>query len=382
MAISRRIFAVGFGQNLSYFLAWSVIPVWASFEMRAPAWQLGLLPVAASLTYVGGAFLAGRVSDRVGRTAMVRAGLALFAVFLVAFAAAARAGASVLQLAGLTVLNGLGSALIWPALQAKIADLSTAADLERNLGDFSFTWSMGKTIGFVVAGAGVYGAFGIDALFGCAALTFALAFLQPAVHAAHREGLPPLVDAGDHSPEVRRAHLKAAWWANFAAYGMGSTMVYLYPDLVRASGRPEWHHFAVVGSLYLAQTVGFRWFGRNLSWRYRPGPLLAGQAAGAAALLVIGWGFGPAVAVPAAVVLGLSLGQSYTASVYYSVHAEEGRGARAGIHEALIGAGDFSVPFVGGLLASRTGWAPAACVLASAVAGLAMWRSRAAMRSA
>jgi MFS family permease len=385
MRVPPRLLAVGFGQNLSYFLAWSVIPVWASFQREAPPWQLGLLPAASSVTYVAASVVSGRFSDRVSRSTLARAGLLVTALFLLAFALAARAGASILALSALTVSCGLGSALIWPAMQAKIADLSEAGDLERNLGDFSLTWSLGKTVGFLVAGAGVYGAFGIDVLFGCAALSLALVLVQPPASNIPRHGMEPLVGADDHAPAVRRAHLRSAWWANFAAYGMGATMVYLYPDLVKASGRPEWQHFLVLGTLFLAQTAGFRWFGRNLGWRYRLAPLLLWQAAGAAAILVIGQGPGPWLAVPAAAVLGLSLGQSYTASVYYSVHAEEERGARAGIHEALIGAGDFSVPLLGGLLATWTAWSSAPCALAAAVTGVAMiggwWCLRAAPTS-
>jgi MFS family permease len=375
MRISPRIFAVGFGQNLAAFLAWSVIPVRAEFEAHAPAWQLGLLPVGSGIAYILVALRAGALSDRVGRGRLARIGMAGFAGFCVA----ASFVESVPLLSVLAILNGAALALVWPALQASIGDLSDAGDLERNLGEFSLSWSAGKTLGFF-AFAPVYALLGSWALPLCGGLALAMVPLVPGGPETHAAGAP-LVRDDHHPPALRAAHLRAGWWCNFASYGMGATLVYMYPALLRAAGRPESHHGWVLGSVYLAQTAGFVIFGRYAGWRYRFAPVAGWMAAGAAALLVIGLGSPLAAAIPAAAVLGLALGQAYAASVYYSVHSVESRGARAGIHEAVIGAADFGIPMLGGLAVTATEWKPAVFVLAAAVVAVALAMAARAVRA-
>ena len=376
MRISPRVFAVGFGQNLSAFLAWSVIPVWAEFEVHAPAWQLGLLPVFSGIAYILVALRAGALSDRIGRGRLCRIGMAGYAAFCVL----ASFVPSVPLVALLGALNGASLALVWPALQAKIGDDSSAADLERNLGDFSLSWSAGKTLGFF-AFAPVYAWLGTWTLPVCGALSLALIPLIPG-RASERHHEAPLVRDDRHSPAQRAAHLRAGWWCNFAAYGMGATLVYMYPALLRSTGRPESHHGWVLGTVYLAQTVGFVLFGRFAGWRYRFGPLGGWMAAGAGALLVIGLGSPLGTALPAAALLGLALGQAYAASVYYSVHSAESRGARAGIHEAVIGAADFGIPLLGGLAVTATDWKPSVFVLAAAVVAVSLAMAARAVRRA
>jgi len=53
------------------------------------------------------------------------------------------------------------------------------------------------------------------------------------------------------------------------------------------------------------------------------------------------------------------------------VHAPEERGSRAGIHEAVVGAGNFAVPFAAGGAAGATGRSAAAGWAAAAVAAAA-----------
>lgn len=47
------------------------------------------------------------------------------------------------------------------------------------------------------------------------------------------------------------------------------------------------------------------------------------------------------------------------------MHSNESRGARAGIHEAVIGASNFAIPLAGGVLQQASGWAPAGYALAA-----------------
>jgi MFS family permease len=166
---------------------------------------------------------------------------------------------------------------------------------------------------------------------------------------------------------VRAAYLRAAWLANFAAYGLGATVNYLYPALVEQKGWKSGEYALVTGTLFLSQTAAFYLFGRYSGWRYRWRAFVAWQAASAAALLVVGLGAPLAVAVPAALAAGAGLGLAYAASIYYSVHTDVGRGARAGLHEAFTGASNFVIPLLGGALQSGTTWVGAPYALGAAV---------------
>ena len=159
------------------------------------------------------------------------------------------------------------------------------------------------------------------------------------------------------------------------------TVTYPPPPVNRASPRYHVVGFGqdlslilawILGAIFGAQTLAFWWFGRFAGWRYRAAPLVGWQLAGAAAVLVIGFGAPLPVALPAAVLMGISLGHAYAASVYYSVHTDENRGARAGIHEGLMGFAHFGIPLMGGLAARASGWSVAPCAVAAGVVVIAL----------
>lgn len=370
--LSPRTLAVALGQDFSLFVAWSVIPVWAKVVVHATAADLGLLPVTGGLAYVATSWAAGRLSDRVSRTTLARIGLVGFAAFcLLAWQAKSLAWMYVVS-----PIGGISNALIWPGLQALVGDESAPEDLVKNLGVFSLSWSIGKTLGFFFGGilwSGInlgnhaWAGLGLDTLLVCAAVSALLAPLVPGRPARHRAHAAPLVPHDGPPPGIRAAYLKAAWLANFASYGLGATLNYLYEDRVVALGRPTSDYNNVLAALFLSQTVAFWVFGRFSGWRYRPGAFLAWQTAGAAALAVIGWGVSLPFALAAAVAAGASLGLAYAASIYYSVHSDENRGERAGIHEAVIGASNFAIPMAAGFLQHRTGFAPAGYLFAAAL---------------
>ena len=369
MRVDPRIAIAGFGLNTASFLCWTVLASWSRYEKGAPEWLLGLLPLPSGIAYVLVCLWAGRLSDRVSRVGLARQGLVLFG----GFTGLALWAREPMAIAALGLLNGAAMALIWPALQARIADESTADDLEKRLGEFSLSWSAGKTAGFF-AFPFVYDAWGLglDTVAVCGMIGIVLYVVLPSAGAPRHAASPALVRDDLHPPALRAAHLRVGWIANFAAYGLGSVVLYLYPALLHSLGRDAGEQGFVLGTVYGSQTLGFWVFGKFAGWRYRLAPLVLWMSAGAAALVVIGLGVPMVAAIPAAAVLGLALGQAYAASVYYSVHSESDRGARAGVHEAVIGGSDVAFPLLGGGLASATGWVAAPYFAAAALSGAAM----------
>ncbi|HEX5137044.1 MAG TPA: MFS transporter, partial [Planctomycetota bacterium] len=352
--ISARYPAVALGQDLSLFAVWAILPLWAKLDANATPLQLGALPVFGGLPYVVTALFAGRFSDRVSRTTLARIGLALFALFCLLASRVATVG----QLFLASPLAGLSNGLIWPALQAKMGDESGPHDLDRNLGLFSVSWCMGKAIGFFVSGV-VQERYGLSALPWFGLLSLALVPVVPGRTPPPSSPRAPLVPHDAPLPRVRQAYLHAAWLANFASYGLGSTLSFLYPDLVKKKGWGGTEYALVTGTLFFSQAAAFYVFGRFSGWRYRWKAFVSWQAASALALLAVGLGAPVAAAVPLAVLGGAGLGLAYAASIYYSVHTDVGRGARAGLHEAFTGASNFAIPLLGGALQSWTGWGTA-----------------------
>ncbi len=365
--VSYRYHAVGFGQDFSLFFAYSIIPLWATFGAGADAWALGLVPIPGGLSYFFASLYLGRLSDRVTRTTLARIGMGLFGIYC--FLAAVVP--NLWWLLAVAPLSGISNALVWGPLQAKIADESEASDLERNLGDFSLSWSAGKALGMLLGGL-CWDIYHRSALWFAGGLSLALVLLVPRRTERQREVPLRLVDDDGPDAATRRRFLHAAWIANFAAYGLGATVNYLFPDVLAAQGRPASDFAWVLGAMFGAQTLAFWLFGTWSGWRYRAAPLFAWQAAGAAALLVIGFGAPLPWALPAAVVSGLALGHVYSVSIYYSVHSEEDRGARAGVHEALTGMANFAVPSLGGVLVAWLGTRAAPYMLACAVVAVAL----------
>jgi MFS family permease len=360
--VSARYPVVAFGQDLSLFAAWAILPLWAEFEARATPLELGALPVFGGIPYVVTALFAGRLSDRVSRTTLARIGLALFALFCLL----ASRVATVHQLFLVSPLAGLSNGLIWPSLQAKMGDESGPHDLDRNLGLFSVSWCLGKALGFFVSGA-LHARFGLDALPALGLLSLLMVPVVPGPTPPPSAPRAPLVPPDAPPAPVRAAYLRAAWLANFATYGLGSTLCFLYPALVKRKGWTEEEYSLVTGTLFLSQAAAFYLFGRFSGWRYRWRAFVTWQGASAAALLAIGLGAPPGLAVPAAALGGCGLGLAYAASIYYSVHTDVGRGARAGLHEAFTGASNFGIPLLGGALQSATGWSAAPYALAASL---------------
>ncbi|MCK6480837.1 MAG: MFS transporter, partial [Planctomycetes bacterium] len=330
MALSRRLLAVSLLFNLANYLAWSVIPARAAFGLGATAGELGALPVLGGVTYILMSLRMGAISDRYPRQALARIGIAGW----VAFSLLAWRADSMVLLYAASVLDGASQAFVWPALQAHVGDVSRGRNLERNLGTFSISWSLGKTVGFLLFGGiafllarsledGAAAGTGTSSpeaayfpwiLLGCGALAFAVLFLFPPPGPG-RAPEEAAEEEEDHVAEERARFRMAGWIANFAGFGLGATLVYHYAGALKGWGRPAWEGGAVVGTVYLAQTASFHLLGRWTAWHWRGGPLLGAAALGAAALLGILLGAPLAAALPAAAVLGLAMGLCYMASI-------------------------------------------------------------------
>jgi MFS family permease len=149
----------GLVNNLNDGLTWGVFPLlFASRGLGLAA--IGLIKGVYPLLWGAGQLLTGRLSDTLGRKPLIVTGMLVqAAAFPAALALPSRPLAAGLASA---VLLGAGTAMVYPALIASVADHTHPSWRAQGLGVYRFWRDLGYAIGAVIAGL-VAGAFGLSA---------------------------------------------------------------------------------------------------------------------------------------------------------------------------------------------------------------------------
>ena len=349
MSRVARYILVGAVMDFTIYIALSLAPL-LSERWGARDLSLAVLPVLWGVVYSSTAVWGGRISDRVSRTSLGRLGLGMVVATCLCFFLATRPWHFWL---GMPVI-AIGMSLFWPGLQAAIADESGPETLTRNLGWFNVAWAAGKGLGVLTGGLFLEW-LGKGGFLAAAGIGAALLFVMPSVPRGGGRGTPFLANGETVPAERRRAFLVAALAANFAAFGVGTTIVNHYPEWNGALLRGGIAYGIVVGGVFLAQTGAFALLLARPGWHYRIGPHLALQALGAAGTFVLATALPVSALLPAAAFIGGGFGIAYYSSIYYSLHSDTGRGGRAGLHEAILGTGNWLIPLLCGLLTRLSG---------------------------
>jgi MFS family permease len=358
------------------YLVFTSVPLRA-IEMGAGPLVLGLLPALSSTIYIIASLHFGRLSDRGGRMRMARLGtisMALGAILL-------RSAPGLPYLFLFLPLVSLGGGLFWPAIQAELADRGRESGLVRRIGIFNVAWSSGKMLGFWTAGhlAQAYGA--------SSPLLYAAIF-ELLVFALTPPDRGISIDRGILEPrEAPRASVRDRYrlvsrLANLVAFGVGATLNYQFPKRLFGIGLHAGDLGNFLGLVGLWQTLTFALLGWRHGWEWRPSVLIGTLLAGMVSVGLLAWARGEALILACAPGIGIATGVAYSASLYHSLHSQEGRGKNTGIHEALLGSGAFFLPLAGGTLARASGLgAPYilcagafAVVAVMAIAWLRPWR--------
>lgn len=342
-----RLCAAAFLADMALYLTLTGAP-YLALERGAGPLVLGALPMARALPYMLTTVWAGKRSEGGERLRWARWGLPA-ALAAVIWLAATPSLAAVF--AALAVI-GLGLAFFWPAVQARLGDAADGARLARHLGWFNVAWSSGKSVGFLIGGW-LLATRGFGPLFVAAALALALVGVVVWTFRRSRSqavASPPAADPAV-DPETLARLRRVAWWGNAYAFGVAAVLNIQYPAWLEAQGRSETLFGGYLGLVFAFQTLTFIGLMRFPGWRYRVGPLLAAEVPMIAVLVIL-----PALRAPWAVLatapcIGVGLGITYFASLFYSVQDPAARGRHAGMHEALLGLGAVVVPLLGGVAA-------------------------------
>ncbi|MHC4862056.1 MAG: MFS transporter, partial [Planctomycetota bacterium] len=267
-----RYVAMGGVMDFTIYVALSLAPL-LSERWGAGSLALGLIPVAWGITYSATAVLGGRTSDRISRTSLARIGLALVIVVCLLFSRASQVWHFYVGVPFVAI----GMSLFWPALQAAIADESTPETLNRNLGLFNVSWSLGKGLG-VLGGGVLLPVLGGNGFLVAAGVGAVLLVIMPRVPKGGSLGTDLAAGPDLEPPRVRDAYRLSALLANFAAFGMGTAIINHYPEWNADLGRGGYSYGVVVGGIFLAQTISFAVLLARPGWQYRFWPHVAPQA--------------------------------------------------------------------------------------------------------
>ena len=352
-------------------------------KLGASPATLGTLFAANFLIYMVVCVISGHLSDRVGRRFMT---VVAAAVCMIAWYGMGLVQ-SVTGLLLLAVLSGAGLALIWPPIEAWLADLSgnSARLLNRNIGLFNIAWTGGLMVGPLLAGQlwdsygeGVFVVAGSTALF-----CLLVAIFTPTAPPADAHVAPPAhVDT-----RLVTRFLYMAWLALVGCAFTRGMVGGCFPNL----GESLHYSKALVGKLQFmmaaGQFVAFIVTRMTQAWQYRLPPLWVSILVSVATMLAALITNNALVFGIAFALIGAALGVTYMAGITYALSSSpEGRGKRVGFHEGIMGIGLVSGSFFGGLAAEQfslhSPFGLAALVLALGGLGqIVLWRMRKAQPS-
>jgi MFS family permease len=341
-----RYCLAGFLFNWLVFVFWFVVPVRA-VALKASSTELALLQTASTVFYVLNSLFIGRLSDRVSRALLAR--LACAGAFA---ACALTVGVrSLNQLYLVVPLLGIAGSVFWPSVQGALGAEAGPSRVEKVIGWFNVSWSIGKAIGFAVAGVIVAKYGNSIALWIASASAVPVLLLYPGDKIVRWDG------PHEHGTADRGAFRTIGYVANFLAFGIGGVfqsqfIKYLEP-MIAHEERRKLYFGIFLGTLYGAQTVLFVVLQRGAGWTYRRSLLYATQLLCAGAAVAVTLVSGQGALLAAAATVGIGLGFANASSIYYSLHGPADHGKYAGLHEAVLGTGSFLIPLMGGMLADQ-----------------------------
>ena len=341
-------------------------------RLGASAILLGAMGVVAQTARLPMCFTSGRLSEKLGRTAICVPAACVFAAAC-ALLGLAKSNAQVMALYAFTVAS-IGA--FYPPLQAMIGDVSERGQLRKNLGMFNVGWCTGSAVMGLAArwllGPGLQWLFFTGAAMALTAAGLVLNWRRGATKHSVAADAPDTDPGDDYGPLLLIARM--GHFISF--YGYATTRI-LFPKL--AISQFHWSEATVatvVAQFLVGLGIGILVCSAAPWWRGKLWPLVFSQLAMAAAAASVYWVRSPALIGAAFFAFGVAQSITYTAALYYGLSARANRGKNTGIHEGLVAGGSISGCLLGGIVAQSIALtAPfvllaclaGACVIATAV---------------
>jgi predicted MFS family arabinose efflux permease len=311
-----------------------------------------VLAALGGLVCMVAAWWGGRFAQRAGYFTALKLG---FAIMGVALLIGAQLGSPPGHIV-IMVIAMAGMCLTWPTLEALVSDGERPDRLPQNIGIYNVVWAGTGALAYFTGGAmldrlGLQSLFYVPAVLFLAQLagTFWLQRVSRFQPEGTNSGRTAVGEFGLNPRPIARAKafLRMAWFANPFAYIAINTLIAVMPG-VAARLELSTTLAGFCGSVWCFARLGafaalWYWPG----WHYRFRWLLSSYLALIVAFAVILTVPNLAVLVAAQVLFGTALGLIYYSSLYYSMDVGDTKGEHGGIHEAVIGLGNFAGPAVG-----------------------------------
>jgi MFS family permease len=305
-----------------------------------------LLAALYGFVYIFAAWQGGAFAQRFGCTRSLYLGFCGIAASMVTgLVLDSTAG----QVLALTIWTG-AVCFIWPALEAIVSE-GDGVNLSDMVGYYNITWALGSAVAYFSGGI-LLEKLGMQSLFGLPLVLVAvqLVLMPAAVYLTKKERrkVCPVPAAPSVAPHAEsRRFLYMAWLANPLSYVAINTTIPLIPSISANLGMSTGSAGIVCSVWMFARLAAFVFLWRWTWWHYRFRFLAASFA-----IMVAGFaGIVMATSLPMLLIsqvgFGLSVGLIYYSSLYYSMNVSDQRGAHGGLHEAMIGAGQFLGPACG-----------------------------------
>lgn len=336
-------YALSFTFSVFVALLVPVVPLLA-YRMGASQFELGLIGGACPLAYVPLALLSGTLADRVSRRSLIVLSCLVYSLSCIAYALSS----APLHLVVGKLLEGAATGILWPAVEALLAD-STDVGGGKLVSNFGVLWSSGSFSGGIlssfVLGAGQYSV----AFIPCAGFSLLMGAMS-LLGISETRGMTSAKAEPKNDSAISPRRMLTTWGAAMLYSLCQGTIFSLYPPYAQIMGVPG----ALIGLaiafglagrtlvfyLYRFLTVGFKTLA------------LAGSVLASVFTLQLILSADPFLILSGGFLLGVGMGLCYSAAIRSALDVDSAsRGKYAGLFEGSIGLGYFLGPVMGGAIA-------------------------------
>jgi MFS family permease len=334
-----------------------------AIRLEANSLKLGELGFVAALFYTFFSLPFGKLSDRLGHRQILLIGCLtyLLSAFFLSLST------KLYQLFLLMSFVGISGAMFWPSLEAWLAERGEKQSLLRRTTHFNLSWCMGAAVGPLIGGSLFQINIRFPLYFAVVAsliifITIEIKVKEPSFSVRKKTFLGGMAISPEQNCDFEKrfpsslinpslTYLYAAWIANFTVYFTLGMIRYLFPKLSTEIGIQPPILGILMFLIAASQTLTFYVLGKTSRWHYRPLPLISLQLVGMVGLMFIFVSNSLFFFICAFLLIGVGAGMTYFSSIFYGLNTLTGRGARSGIHEAVLGSGFLVGPLAGGILA-------------------------------
>ena len=320
-----------------------IVPLLA-LRMGASQFEIGIIGSAGPLCYVPLALLSGVLADKFRRKGLLVMSSCLYAVTCAIYSTAS----APLHLIAGRLMDGISAAMLWPAVEALLADSANVSG-DKMVSNFGVLWSSGSLVGGLASSVVLwFGDYEI-VFIPCAVVSLLMGLLSVIlISEGNRPQNKPRGEAQDNSSTPKRM---TSTWSMAALYSFcQGTIFSLYPAYAQLKGVPGAMIGLTITLLLAGRTITFYLY-RFVKQNFRSLALAGALMASLFSLMLI-FSTEPFLLLPCGLLLGVGVGLCYSAAIRSALEADpSSRGTYAGLFEGSIGLGYLLGAGIGGLAA-------------------------------